>query len=272
MRTRSILLFEAWSVSQIADTINLAVAGMGTDEEKLLSAVLQLADRQSVISVNQLMTGSDKYAYKTIADVINGELGYFDEAVLNQLMDHLKKIGAADLLSAVAMPVTPPMPVTLPEQVIAEIIPRVKQHEGVKPKVYRDSGGIPTVGVGFNLNRQDSIQRLKEVGANYVKIKSGQASLTDEQMSKLLIQDLTAAQKDAVTLVQNWNALPTSVQGVLIEMTFNLGKKGLSEFKNFLGYINTQNFDKAADEMLNSSWARQVGNRAKTLSGIIKNA
>ena len=266
MRTRSILLFEAWSVSQIADTINLAVAGMGTDEEKLLSAVLQLADRQSVISLNQLMTGSDKYAYKTIADVINGELGYFDEDVLNQLMDHLTKIGAADLLSAVAMPVTPP------EQVIAEIIPRVKQHEGVKPKVYRDSGGILTVGVGFNLNRQDSTQRLKEVGANYVKIKSGQASLTDEQMSKLLIQDLTTAQKDAVTLVQNWNALPTSVQGVLIEMTFNLGKKGLSEFKNFLGYINTQNFDKAADEMLNSSWARQVGNRAKTLSGIIKNA
>ncbi len=266
MKSRSILLFEAWTISQIADEINVAVTGMGTDEDKLLNALFQLADRQSVISLNRLMTGSDKYTYKTISDVINGELGYFDTGTIDKITSHLSKIGAADLMSAVALPVTPP------EQIISDILPRVKQHEGVKPKLYYDSQGVPTIGVGFNLNRADSTQKLQAVGANVQLVKTGKSGLTDDQISKLLVQDLTAAQRDAQTLVQNWNSLPDSVQGVLVEMTFNLGKKGLSEFKNFLSYINSQNFSKAADEMLRSSWARQVGNRATTLSNIVKQA
>lgn len=266
MQNRSILLFEAWSLSQIADAINAAVTGMGTDEDALVNAISQLADRQSVISLNQLMTGSDKYTYKTLADAINGELGYFDTDTLSKINNHLKKIGAADLLSAVALPITPP------EQIISEILPRVKQHEGVKPKMYYDSQGVPTIGVGFNLNRADSTQKLQAVGANAQSVKTGKAVLTDDQISKLLIQDLTSAQRDAQVLVQNWNALPDSVKGVLVEMTFNLGKRGLSEFQNFLGYINSGNFQKAGDEMLRSSWARQVGNRAVTLSNIVKQA
>jgi len=266
MQNKSILLFEAWSISQIADTINAAVTGIGTDEVALLNAILQLADRQSVISLNQLMTGSNKYTYKTLDDVINGELGYFDTDILSKINYHLKKIRATDLLPAGEMKITSP------EQIISEILPRVKQHEGVKSKMYYDSRGIPTIGVGFNLNRPDSTQKLQAVGADLQSIKTGKAVLTDDQISKLLIQDLTSAQRDAQILVQNWKALPDSVKGVLVEMTFNLGKKGLSEFKNFLGHINSRNFQNAAHEMLRSSWARQVGNRAVTLSNIVKQA
>lgn len=266
MRARSILLFEAWTISKIADEINAAATGMGTDEERLVNAVLQLADRQSVVSLNQLMSGSNVYTYKTLADVINGELGYFDTTELTTITSHLKTIGAADLMSAIVLPVTPP------EQIISDILPRVKQHEGVKPKMYYDSRGIPTIGVGFNLNRADSLQKLNAVGANPQLIKTGKAGLSDDQISKLLIQDLTAAHNDAQQLVQNWEVLPDSVKGVLVEMTFNLGKRGLSEFQNFLGYINSGNYQKAGDEMLRSAWARQVGNRATTLSNIVKQA
>jgi lysozyme len=55
-------------------------------------------------------------------------------------------------------------------------------------------------------------------------------------------------------------------------MVFNLGKKGLSEFKNFLTHINRKNFDAASEEMLRSAWAKQVGNRAQTLADIIKSS
>ena len=62
---------------------------------------------------------------------------------------------------------------------------------------------------------------------------------------------------------------PAGVQGVLIEMTFNLGAQGLSEFKNFLSAVKSKNYKVAAKEMLKSAWSKQVGNRAQTLSKIV---
>lgn len=263
---KPILLFEAWSVNQIANGINQAVSGMGTDEEALVTAILQIPDRNTVIAVNKLMTGSDQFAYGTIGDAIEGELGMFDSSYKEQIDAHFKKIGATDLLKAAVMPPTPA------EKIIADIIPRVKQHEGVKPKVYKDTKGIPTVGVGFNLNRGDSVEKLKAVGANPARIKAGQAQLTTQQIDKLLMQDLMDARKNAEEIISTFNRQPAQVQGVLIEMAFNLGRKGLSEFKNFITAINSNKYDEAATEMLNSSWANQVGDRAVTLSEIIKKA
>jgi GH24 family phage-related lysozyme (muramidase) len=64
----------------------------------------------------------------------------------------------------------------------------------------------------------------------------------------------------------------TVTNGVLTEMVFNLGKTGLSEFKNFLAHIKQRDFDAASEEMLRSAWAKQVGDRAKTLAAVIKSA
>src|SRR3990172_5316451 len=41
--------------------------------------------------------------------------------------------------------------------------------EGKKSKAYLDSRGIPTIGIGFNLQRADARQLLKDVGADYNK-------------------------------------------------------------------------------------------------------
>jgi len=266
MQNRSILLFESWSISQIADRINKAAAGPGTDEIELVSAIQSIPDKQTVVQINALMSNSDSYAYKTIDAVLKGELGYLDDDYAETINIHLDRIGAKSVLALTAMPVTPP------EKIIADILPRVKQHEGVKSKVYLDSQGVPTIGVGFNLSRQDSLQRISSVGANYQQVKAGKAALSDSQISTLLMQDLKAAYEQAQSLVPNWNSLPDSVKGVLTEMAFNLGKQGLSEFKNFLRYISTYDYDKASAEMLRSSWASQVGNRAQTLSKIVNTA
>jgi len=261
-----ILLFEAWSVNAIASEINKAVSGFGTDEEALVTALLNIPNRQTLIDVNKLMSGSDQFAYQTVGAAIEGELGGWDEVESKRITDHFKKIGASDLLKSTKLPISPEA------KLIASIVPRVKQHEGVKDTVYKDSRGIPTIGVGFNLTRDDSVQRLKSVGANPVKVKAGQAKLSQYQIDTLLMQDLIDARKNAADLFKNFNQLPAQVQGVLIEMTFNLGKRGLSEFKNFIAHIEAKRFDQASREMLNSSWAKQVGDRAINLSNIIRTA
>jgi GH24 family phage-related lysozyme (muramidase) len=155
------------------------------------------------------------------------------------------------------------------DPVINSIRDRVIKHEGKKYGVYLDSRGIPTIGVGFNLNRKDSTAILKQIGVNPVKIKSGEHKLNDQQVNKLLDQDLIQSKKDVEDLIDGFNTLPIPVQGVLVEMNFNLGKQGLSKFKNFLNYIKKKRWRRAANEMLDSLWAKQVGQRAKTLSKII---
>ncbi len=156
------------------------------------------------------------------------------------------------------------------DPLIDSIVDRVIGHEGKEEKMYKDTKGIPTIGVGFNLKRKDSDELLKQVGANPRRIKSGREKLNDKQIKRLLRHTLAESKNDAKLLVKNFDTLPENVQGVLIEMVFNLGKYGLSKFKNFLNYIQNKQWVKASKEMLNSAWAKQVGNRSKTLSDIIK--
>jgi lysozyme len=55
-------------------------------------------------------------------------------------------------------------------------------------------------------------------------------------------------------------------QGVLLNMIFNLGGAGLAAFKNTLEAVRVGHYTLAAEMMLQSKWARQVGNRADRLA------
>jgi lysozyme len=278
-----IKIFESWineavTADQIADQIQNASAGAGTNETSLVSAIVSIPDAASMVKVNKALklgVQTKDWVYQSVGDAINGELGMFDQSVKDQIAAHVKNIRAEQYLGSF---IAPPPPV---DPVISAIRDRVIQHEGKKPVKYLDSRGIPTIGVGFNLTRSDSSELLKKVGANPDKIKSGKSALTDDQINALLGNDLLKAKKDAQTLVsadgsanlaKSWTNLPLQIQGVLTEMVFNLGKSGLAKFNNFLKYIITKNFTAAAKEMLDSDWANQVGNRANTLSQVVKSA
>ena len=264
-------VFESWinesaNPTQIADAIQAAVGGAGTNETALLSAIKQLRSADDIVKVNQVFKSNSKYSYKTLGQAIENELGAFDNTTKDLISAHIKKINGEAYLEKWDNSQASKL------DLIGQILNRVIQHEGKKSKVYRDTKGIPTVGVGFNLNRTDAAEKLSKVGASLANIKSGNSALSEPQIKALLVDDLSKAKADAQTLIKNWQALPSSVQGVLVEMTFNLGKKGLSEFKNFLKHIENRRFDLASDEMLRSAWARQVGDRATTLSKIVKSA
>lgn len=55
-------------------------------------------------------------------------------------------------------------------------------------------------------------------------------------------------------------------------MAFNLGRNRLSKFKNMISAVNEGNYAKAADEMIDSRWYKQVGVRSKELVEIMRGA
>jgi lysozyme len=122
-------------------------------------------------------------------------------------------------------------------------------HEGLRLTAYQDSEGVWTIGYGRNL------QVMK---------------IDQKQATTWLIEDARAA----ATLAQHlppWPYLDTRArQNVFIEMVFNLGPVRLSKFTDFFAAIKAQDWSRAAIEMLDSKWAKQVGKRANTLAELMK--
>jgi lysozyme len=58
-------------------------------------------------------------------------------------------------------------------------------------------------------------------------------------------------------------------QAVILDMAYNLGISGVLMFKKMWAEIGRAYFRAAADEMLDSKWAKQVGDRADRLASIM---
>ena len=67
-----------------------------------------------------------------------------------------------------------------------------------------------------------------------------------------------------------FNALNEVRQAVIVDMIFNMGLPRFQKFKKTIALIEQQAWQAAANEMLNSRWARQVGNRSQTLSEMMR--
>ena len=90
-------------------------------------------------------------------------------------------------------------------------------------------------------------------------------------MDFLYENDLEIAYTDARNVVGfRFDDLNPNRQAVIIDMAFNLGFGGLREFVKMITAVQESRYDDAADEMLASKWAKQVGNRAKKLAGMMR--
>ena len=139
---------------------------------------------------------------------------------------------------------------------------REKLNEGYKPRVYLDTEGHPTVGIGFNLDRSDARRRLSAVGANYDQIRAGSATLTDYQIRTLFNDDMANAVNCAYSwLSQVWGRMNNNQRSAVADMAFNLGCYGLQQFKNMKAALLRGDYGGAAAEMRNSKWCRQVKSR-----------
>jgi lysozyme len=148
----------------------------------------------------------------------------------------------------------------------------LKRHEGVRAKVYKDSLGIPTIGVGLNMQRLDTRERLKKLGVDYDAALLGKVSITPEQIDALLEEDIDAVLADLRGLFDDFDEMPEKVRIVLADLRFNVGPKSLRGFVNTLQDIRTGKYESAAERLSKSLWAKQVGRRSKALTDLLREA
>jgi len=125
---------------------------------------------------------------------------------------------------------------------------QLERHEGLRLKPYLDTVGKLTVGYGRN---------LEDVG------------ISRDEADFMLDNDIDQVERQLET-IDEYRDLDPVRQTVIANMAFNLGFAGLMGFKNMWSAIDRRDWDRAAKEMLNSKWARQVGVRAVELSEIMR--
>lgn len=144
-------------------------------------------------------------------------------------------------------------------------------NEGWETRVYRDSLGIPTIGVGFNLNRADARERITELGLSYEAVLNNEVELNETQINILLNRDIDTAISIARQLFSNFEQISSTRQIVLIDLAFNLGPNRLAGFTRMINAVNTNDWAQAATELQNSRWYTQVRRRGVWNVGAIRN-
>ena len=87
----------------------------------------------------------------------------------------------------------------------------------------------------------------------------------------LLENDIQNCEKQLLDEIPEiYSALDEVRKSVLLNMCFNLGIGGLLEFNNTLAFIAAGDWERAANGMLASKWAKQVGRRAIELSELMR--
>lgn len=152
---------------------------------------------------------------------------------------------------------------------VNELRGMLKKHEGIERKAYKDTRGILTIGVGYNLTNPSAKADLTSAGIDYNKAVRG-ASLNDTQIDNLLHISMKRAVHDAQKFYPNFWKLPYDAQLVVADMSFNLGLNKLNKFKNFKAALEKGDWDEAANQMKDSNWYHQVGNRSKALVSMMR--
>jgi lysozyme len=155
-------------------------------------------------------------------------------------------------------------PSSRPSWDVAPYLTLIERHEGRRYTVYTDTKGNPTIGVGFNLNRANADRTLNRLAPGLTRddLLNGQP-LTDEQIDTLLRNDTTKALSSARAQLPNFDNLSSSAQKAVVDMVFNLGPSGFSKFRHLKAALAKEDYTQAAQEMINSKWYNEVGNRGK---------
>ena len=132
---------------------------------------------------------------------------------------------------------------------LQDIVEDIKRHEGFRSTVYKCSEEFDTIGYGF------AIIDLE----------------IDKDIADLILMRKLHKLLERITIAFPWfKDVHNDVKSVVVNMCYQLGISGFSKFKKTIYYLETEQYEEASIEMLNSLWAKQTPSRAKELSEEIR--
>ena len=136
----------------------------------------------------------------------------------------------------------------------------IKYDEGSVNEIYLDHLGFATFGIGHLVTEWDE-EYGWEVGT----------PVSEDRCNEVFDSDIQIVLSDCQHLYPDFNDLPEEVQRIIANMMFNMGRPRLSKFKGMKAGVDARDWNKAADEMVDSRWYRQVTNRAERLVERMRN-
>ena len=128
---------------------------------------------------------------------------------------------------------------------LQEIVDDIKRHEGFSPTVYECSEGYDTIGYGF---------AVKDL-------------VLDKDIADLILKrKIKKLNQRILSTFGWWLNSPKEIKNVVTEMCYQMGVSGFNKFKKTIYYLETEQYEEASLEMLDSLWAKQTPNRAHGLS------
>ena len=132
---------------------------------------------------------------------------------------------------------------------LTDIVKNIKKHEGFEPKVYKCTEGYDTIGYGF---------AIKDL-------------VLDKDIADLILMKKLHKMLQRITIAFPWfKDVDNTAKGVIVNMCYQLGLSGFSKFKKTIYLLETEQYEEASVEMLDSLWAKQTPNRAKELSETLR--
>ena len=136
----------------------------------------------------------------------------------------------------------------IPNELVG-ILNDIKRHEGFRSTVYQCTEGYDTIGYGFAIKDLD----IDEDVADFILMKKLHTLLQRISVAFPWFQDIDDIAKS-----------------VVINMCYQLGLRGFSKFKKTIYLLETNQYQEASIEMLDSLWAKQTRIRAKELSETLR--
>lgn len=123
-----------------------------------------------------------------------------------------------------------------------------KHFEGFKNQVYKDTLGNLTVGYGTHLYEGKKIPQEAVVA-----MFEFDYTISEKEYNNLYLSDLDAVRK-----------------AVIIDLIYNMGVYRVTKFRKMLDAISSRNYERAANELLNSEYAEQTKTRAQVNADMLR--
>ena len=125
-----------------------------------------------------------------------------------------------------------------------EAIEQLRIDEGESLVIYYCTASAPTIGIGRNL----------------------ESGITKEESNYLFMNDIARVNKELADTFTWYYMLSPTRRSVMVNMNFNLGLTRFMKFKKMLAALECRDYEEAANQMLDSKWANQVGERSVRLA------